>query len=179
MNQTPSLSFIDAIKAVFKNFANFNGRARRSEFWWWYLFTCIVNSIFAFPIQALMAKKSALVAQYQGEYINAALNGGDTAALEAQINAADPTNTIIALCVVFGIVSLILLIPTLAVGCRRLHDVGKSGKLQWLVLLCGVGYLIPLIMCIPDGNPAPNQYGPSPKYADPQAFNAPQAPQTI
>lgn len=42
MNQTPSLSFMEAVKKCFANYANFKGRARRSEFWWWMLFTYIV-----------------------------------------------------------------------------------------------------------------------------------------
>jgi len=36
------MTFVDAIKAGFKNFANFKGTARRSEFWYWVLFTTLV-----------------------------------------------------------------------------------------------------------------------------------------
>lgn len=35
-------SFVDAVKSAYKNYANFNGRAARSEFWWFYLFFIIV-----------------------------------------------------------------------------------------------------------------------------------------
>ncbi|MFM8956725.1 MAG: DUF805 domain-containing protein [Actinomycetota bacterium] len=37
------MSFVDAIKAGFRNYANFKGRASRSEFWWFSLFTLIVQ----------------------------------------------------------------------------------------------------------------------------------------
>ncbi|MFM8646109.1 MAG: DUF805 domain-containing protein [Actinomycetota bacterium] len=37
------MSFADAIKAGFRNYANFRGRASRSEFWWFSLFTLIVQ----------------------------------------------------------------------------------------------------------------------------------------
>ena len=158
MNQTPSLSFMEAVKKCFANYANFKGRARRSEFWWWMLFTYIVNCVLYIPVLMLFAKKQALI----NEGMNVALQGGDLSAIEAQ----DPTTMLICFCVLLGIVSLILLIPSLAVMCRRLHDVGKSGKLMWLFLLCGIGYPICLILCIPDGNPQPNQYGPSPKYTE-------------
>ena len=57
-------------------------------------------------------------------------------------------------------------LPLICAQIRRLHDVGKSGHFMWLYLLCGVGGLIPLILCIADGKPEPNQYGPSPKYDD-------------
>ena len=44
----------------------------------------------------------------------------------------------------YWILSLVLFLPTLSVGARRLHDVGKSGWWQ-LIALTGIG-LIPLII---------------------------------
>ena len=41
------MSFIDAIKTCFRKYATFSGRARRSEFWYWQLFTAIVGGIAA------------------------------------------------------------------------------------------------------------------------------------
>ena len=38
------ISFGAAIQRFFKKYATFSGRASRSEFWWSYLFVCIVNS---------------------------------------------------------------------------------------------------------------------------------------
>ena len=38
------MSFFDAIKSGFRNYANFKGRAVRSEYWWWILFTILVQS---------------------------------------------------------------------------------------------------------------------------------------
>lgn len=76
-----------------------------------------------------------------------------------------------------AIVSLAVLLPSLAVQCRRLHDTGKSG---WLLLL----YLVPLagaiamfvFMCL-KGNEGPNEYGPDPKRAAaPAARSAEPAP---
>lgn len=37
------MDFITAIKTCFSKYADFNGRARRSEFWFWYLFTILVS----------------------------------------------------------------------------------------------------------------------------------------
>ena len=39
------MSFGQAISYCFKNYANFNGRASRSQFWWFYLFYVIVYAI--------------------------------------------------------------------------------------------------------------------------------------
>lgn len=153
MNSTPSLTFMEAVKKCFANYANFKGRARRSEFWWFWLFSCIVNSIFSMPLNFLINKKQGLIDAY---------NAGKMTL--SQVDAQDPTTMIRILMVLAGIVALALLLPSLAAMARRLHDVGKSGAMILLYLVCGIGGLIPFCMCIPDGNPAPNQYGPSPKY---------------
>ena len=42
--QANSVSFIEAIKLFFRNFTNFNGRSRRSEYWWVCLFNMIVST---------------------------------------------------------------------------------------------------------------------------------------
>ena len=39
------MGFVEAIKHVFSNYANFSGRARRSEYWYWTLFTVIVSLV--------------------------------------------------------------------------------------------------------------------------------------
>ena len=37
--------FVEAISSCFRNYANFSGRAVRSEYWYWYLFVTIVHLI--------------------------------------------------------------------------------------------------------------------------------------
>ncbi|MDO4971977.1 MAG: DUF805 domain-containing protein [Bacteroidales bacterium] len=150
------MNFLEAIKACFAKYATFSGRARRSEFWWFYLLTCIPS----WCMSALVQWKTAKVA----ELTAAALQ--DMNQYNEVLAQAESFDTIFYLgLAVFGLISLALLIPTLAVWVRRLHDVGKSGHMLWLCLLCGVGALIPLIMCISDSKPGPNQYGPNPKEA--------------
>jgi uncharacterized membrane protein YhaH (DUF805 family) len=39
------MSFGEAIRACLRKYAEFTGRARRSEFWWFFLFTLIVESV--------------------------------------------------------------------------------------------------------------------------------------
>ncbi|HEY4135677.1 MAG TPA: DUF805 domain-containing protein [Alphaproteobacteria bacterium] len=74
------MTFIDAIKACFQNYATFRGRAPRAEYWYFALF-CTVATI---------------VLQVIWPPLASAFN-------------------------------LATLIPTLAVGWRRLHDAGRSG----------------------------------------------------
>ncbi|MGC1703412.1 MAG: DUF805 domain-containing protein, partial [Pseudolabrys sp.] len=40
------MSFVEAISSCFLNYANFTGRAVRSEFWYWYIFVAIVLIVF-------------------------------------------------------------------------------------------------------------------------------------
>lgn len=113
----------DAIKTCFKKYAEFNGRATRSEFWWFGLFCLIVP--FAFG--------------RIGRNI-----GYD------------------ALEVVSDIFSLAILIPSWAVGSRRLHDVGRSGWWQLLALTI-IGLLLLLYWWVQPSQLGANQYGEEPE----------------
>jgi len=59
--------------------------------------------------------------------------------------------------------SLAVLIPSIAVLVRRLHDTGRSGLLALLVLIPLVGAIILIVFSAQEGNPGDNQYGPNPK----------------
>ena len=63
-----------------------------------------------------------------------------------------------------GIYALVVLVPSLAVTWRRLHDVGKSGAYYFFMLIPVVGWIIVLIQLCKDSQPGENQYGVSPKY---------------
>lgn len=64
---------------------------------------------------------------------------------------------------VASLYSLAVLIPSIAVAVRRLHDTSKSG---WLLLLClipVIGWIVLLVFMIMDSTPGANAYGPNPK----------------
>ena len=112
----PSVGFGEAISLFFSNYANFSGRARRSEYWYAYLFNLLLSMFVAW------------------------------------------------IPVIGWIAAIAILVPGLSVTVRRLHDVGKSG--WWLLLaLVPFGGIVLLIWECSDGEPNPNQYGPSPKYS--------------
>ncbi|MEO6503255.1 MAG: DUF805 domain-containing protein [Jatrophihabitantaceae bacterium] len=69
--------------------------------------------------------------------------------------------------VVSLIVGLGLLLPSLAVTVRRLHDTGRSGWWILIGLIPLVGALVLLVFECQDSQPASNKYGPSPKAAGP------------
>src|SRR5690625_3055906 len=60
---------------------------------------------------------------------------------------------------------LAILIPSIAVGSRRLHDTGRTGWWLLLVVIPIIGPLIVLILMLLDSKPGTNQYGPNPKGA--------------
>lgn len=64
-----------------------------------------------------------------------------------------------------GIFLFATLLPSIAVGVRRLHDTGKSGWWWLISLIPLVGAFILLILCAQPGELGDNQYGPDPKAA--------------
>jgi uncharacterized membrane protein YhaH (DUF805 family) len=62
-----------------------------------------------------------------------------------------------------GIYTLAMLVPSLAVGARRLHDTGRSGWWQLLSLIPVLGVLVLIFFFVQDSQPGDNQYGPNPK----------------
>jgi uncharacterized membrane protein YhaH (DUF805 family) len=64
-----------------------------------------------------------------------------------------------------GLYALGVLLPSLAVGARRLHDIGKTGWWQLIGLVPLIGLLVLIIFFVMDSNPGDNQYGPNPKGA--------------
>ena len=85
------MTFGESISTCFTKYAAFDGRASRSEFWWWFLFTFLASAATGIVSQTLSA-----------------------------------------------LFSLGVMLPSLAVGARRLHDTNRSG---WFLLL----WFIPLI----------------------------------
>ena len=99
---------------VLKQYADFNGRARREEYWMFVLFNMIFAFVFGFVC--------------------------------GLIGAPGLSN----------LYTLAILLPSIAVGVRRMHDVGKSG---WFLLIP----IYNLILAVTEGEKRENQYGQDPK----------------
>lgn len=72
----------------------------------------------------------------------------------------------IVIYLIYLIFQLAILIPTLAVLVRRLHDVGKSGWFFFVSLIPLVGAIWLLVLLVTEGEPFDNKYGPNPKEVD-------------
>lgn len=141
-----TMTFGQAVKHVFSNYATFRGRAARSEFWWFYLFSTIVSLVLELisrPLGLTIGNTDYVI----GEGANATVI------------------TVAGVSILSTIWSLAILLPTLAVGTRRFHDSNRSAW-NWLWLLaiplCGLGAIILLIWWILPGTPGPNRYGEGP-----------------
>jgi uncharacterized membrane protein YhaH (DUF805 family) len=64
-----------------------------------------------------------------------------------------------------GLFSLATLLPSIAVGARRLHDTGRSG--WWLLIgfIPVIGAIVLIVFFVQDSAPGDNVYGPNPKTA--------------
>ena len=112
------LIFIDiprALTKAFNKYADFNGTATRTEFWLYYLYAFIFFLVFQF---ADWYSGITSMIFYDGKYIEFA-------------------ETFI----VGMVFQLFIFIPSLAIGARRLHEIGKSGWWQ-LLILTGIGIIL-------------------------------------
>ncbi|SFU45325.1 Uncharacterized membrane protein YhaH, DUF805 family [Pustulibacterium marinum] len=113
---------------VLRQYNDFQGRARRKEYFMFALF----NGLFAGAIMII-----AFI-------LNSVL---DTPAFMA----------------LYGLYLLVTLVPSLAVGVRRLHDIGKSGWMLLVGCIPFIGGFWLLILMLTDSQPEANVYGENPK----------------
>ena len=134
------MDFISAIKSGFSNYFNFSGRASRSEYWYWTLFTVIVGFALGFIEVAL------------GLYMI------DPVLLDPEM---PEYGEIGGLGLLSPIANLALTIPGLSMIWRRLHDVDKSGAWYFIFFTC-IGMIPLLIWFVTKGTAGPNRFGPDP-----------------
>ena len=133
------ISFSGAIRRGFKKYAKFEGRASRSEYWWWALFTGLVLTVLGLLSLVIGVQTSP--------------DGGDT-----------PGAPAVPLLVLLVLFYLAILVPSIAVTMRRLHDAGYSGWLVLLALIPSLGGLILLVFTVLPSSPAGAKYGPPNAY---------------
>jgi uncharacterized membrane protein YhaH (DUF805 family) len=72
---------------------------------------------------------------------------------------------------------LAVLVPSIAISVRRLHDIGFSGLWVLLSFVPFLGGIALLVMYCSDSQPGPNRFGPNPKGVNPLALEAVQVKQ--
>ena len=66
----------------------------------------------------------------------------------------------------FSLYGLAVLLPSIGVSIRRLHDTDRSGWWIFIGLIPLIGAIILLVFFVTDSQPGTNQYGPSPKLVE-------------
>ncbi len=134
------MDFVAAIKSGFRNIFKYNGRASRSEFWWFQLFSAL-SFVGVMVVDAVIA----------------GLSGN---------SSRDHPNIVAGIfAIIFGLAFFVyfiaLFLAILSLIVRRLHDSDKSG---WFILLSFIpfgGIVLLVFYCLP-GTAGPNQHGPDP-----------------
>jgi uncharacterized membrane protein YhaH (DUF805 family) len=138
-------NMIDWWKKVFlKNYANFNGRARRSEYWYFSLASLLIFvPFYILAIAGISNDEESLLSDFS-----------------------------------FGVITLLMLaiiVPSLAVTVRRLHDTNKSGWYYFITLI-PLGSIILLVWLFTEGDSRANKYGDDPKNPGLPEFDFDQDP---
>ena len=113
---------IEAYKKFLSNYANFNGRSTRSDYWWVVLCNFLIGFVVGF-IGGLLGLEQTVISTITGLY------------------------------------SLAILVPSIAIVVRRLHDINKSGWYYFMVLIPIAGPIIVLVYLLTDSVNENNQYG--------------------
>ena len=143
------MGFGQSISHVFRNYVNFSGRASRSEFWWWVLFNFIISLILN------------IIDNIIGLHI-----GGSTQEIVFNNQVIPLVNQGVGVLSFLWFLAVVL--PSLAVAVRRLHDGDHSGWwLLWgglLSIVCCIGSVILFVFYVTGSKPA-NRWGEGPARA--------------
>ena len=113
-----SVGFGAAIKRFYSKYAQFSGRASRSEYWWVALYLGLIYFVLSLLVSA---GTDSL---------------GNTTGLGSMA------------AVLLGVFALGHIVPSIAIGVRRLHDINISGWLYLIVLLPYVGGLVLFVLSL-------------------------------
>ncbi len=116
-----------------KNYANFSGRARRREFWFFILFHFLILFVLVLTTGIF------------------------------EVNSGADADTVSSQLVLYLVYFAATIIPLLAATARRLHDMGKSGTWVFIYFVPLVGGIILLIMLFTDSQTGMNKWGMNPK----------------
>lgn len=130
------MNFQTSVKTCFSKYVTFSGRAQRSEFWWFVLFVWLVSIVLSMVDSFVF---------------------GTTVTTEYGFEAS--TNTPIF----SGLFSLAVLLPTISVAVRRLHDINRSGWWYWIALIPLIGFIVLIVFFATDGTRGANRFGADPK----------------
>lgn len=167
------MTFVQAVQSALGSYATFSGRSRRSEYWWFYLFTIVVG-IIATGIDTLLNAVFDNAVGVVGLVTSLAVLLPSWAVTVRRLHDTGRTGW-------WLLVPLMLLLALIAVAFAAVFVVvlnfgsGDEGLVTWLVtvplIVLGpltIASVITLLvfLCL-DSKPGLNKYGPSPKEPTP------------
>ena len=125
------MTFMESVQTCIKeNYCNFEGRAPRSEYWWFTLFLALLEIV------------TSVLDGFLGTY------------------------TVTSSGKMIGFINLIfllaILLPSIAVAVRRLHDTDRSGWFYLLIFIPLIGSIILIIFFVQQGTNGRNRFGDDP-----------------
>ena len=129
------MTFQESIRTCLSKFVTWQGRATRSEYWYFFLF-CVLCQIAAAIVDNVLGTTMKVPNAMTGEMQSMGYG------------------------YVYGLVGLVLFLPNLAALVRRLHDTGRSGWWYWIALIPLIGIILLLVWLCSRGTNGANQYGP-------------------
>ena len=136
------MDFMTSVKTCFSKYVTFSGRAQRSEFWWFVLFTFVVSMVLSVVDSVLFGTTTTTATSFE--------SSTDTPIFS-------------------GLFSLAVLLPGISVAVRRLHDTDRSGWWYWLLLIPLIGFIILVVWFASKGTDGDNRFGPDPLGGDSSA----------
>ena len=173
-------------KECFKHYADFKGRARRREYWWF----ALINFIIAFVLLLVLMTSAVMpVIINDPEFLETAGSADFelVSGFESEIYDQMIHSPVFYIYVVF---ELIMLVPGLSVMVRRLHDTGRSGWWAFMPFVAGLlpdamkvisvplgvrfivslaafaAFVVFIVWMFLDSQPGANQWGSNPKEPD-------------
>lgn len=143
------IGYLDAYRRFWRKYATFSGRASRGEFWWAALINVVVSVLLAVVVAVIGSATITPCADHEVG-TSACPDGGNGL-------------WFVALAYLYPVA---ILIPTLAIVWRRLHDTGQSGAMYFISLIPYVGGIVLLIFLAQRSRPEGAKYdvGPSGGY---------------
>ena len=141
------MGLVAAVRHNVRHYADFRGRAPRSQYWWWVLFVGV----------------SVLLLDQADSWL-----GSRIEATSVDLASGVPAPPLVSqgLGILVLVFIAVTVVPSVAVSIRRLHDTDDSGWwVLWgglLGLLCCIGFVILTVKHCQRGTLGPNRYGPDP-----------------
>ncbi len=141
------VTFISAVKLGLSNMCLFTGRIRKSEFWFFFLFTLLIF----IPTLIFFIIYNKEILEILGIYHS---EDGQ------KYTNIQPVIVLGALL----LINIVLSFPLVPLSVRRLHDTGRAGYYLFLIFIPIAGIIVIIIFLLKDSDPDTNDYGFSDKY---------------